>query len=448
MLRDEIRKQMQMTYYELVEHLLEKYGPAYFDYFPNSGCKGRSNKISRTGEGLYCHHIDEDKGGNLSDPNSAKLHPFEWQRKERLVYCNLLEHLILHIKIAVLRQKTALRKPDALSGFFTTGGIFQICKELNGMYETDDAMTGWRRACYEPVKENYDEYILLLHSVFVYLDGCYIGERKPAFLKVGSMVPLSDGECEIRNFTKMKDKVLLKHPSGEEKPYLVVFLREWCSYEDFVDIQKRTMASTYSGFCDRVYRDLQQCRDMEMACEFAGLMKVDYRGYGFCQFAHVELAADYGAENADEYISKAFPLYGGRECCLDGKTVRFWKGPEVPEEAKALPHILRVETMFSVKEDAEPFVYYKEHDLRRGVALSTKITEENNFLYRRGILLKTSDVYDIRTGKFYPQYRGLDGNVVDAKVILTLEGEDFRRFQERYDIRHLKILDGCHFVEE
>lgn len=447
MLRDEIKQQFRMTYYELQSYLLEKYGPAQYDYFANSECRSHNSKLSRTKEGLYCHHMDEDKGGNLSDSNSAKLQPFEWQRKERLVYCNILEHLILHIKIAVLRQKKMLRKPTALSDFFTTGGVFQICKEINGLFEQNEGLTGWRRACYEAVLDNYDDYILLLHGVLEYLDGCYFGERKPAFLKVGSVVRFSDVEAEILKITKKKDKLLLKYPSGEEKTYPVVWLSEQCSYADYVDIQKRKMASTYSGFSDIVYRDLQQCRNMETASELAELLKVDYRGYGFCQFAHVELTADFGAENADEYISKAFPLYGDRECCLNGKTVKFWKGPDISEEAKDLFHILRVETMFSLKKDGKSFVRYKEHDLLRGTGLSSRFSNENNFLYRHGIVLKTSDYYNMKTGKYYSQYRDADGQVVDAKVILTLAGEDYQRFQEQYDVRYLKILDGCYFIE-
>jgi len=448
MLRDEIRRQMGMTYYELQSYLLEKYGPVQYDYFANSECRSQSKKLSRTKEGLYCHHIDEDKGGNLSDPQSAKLHPYQWQKKERLVYCNILEHLILHIKIAVLRQKKMLRKPAELSGFFTTGGVFQLCKEINGMLEQREALTGWRRACYEAVQENDEDYILLLHGVLEYLDRCYCGERKPEFLKIGTKVRFSDGEAQIVNFTKTKDKVLLRYPSGEEKKYFVAWLREQCSYADFVDIQKREMAAMHTGFSDRVYRDLQQCRDREAAGELAELMKIDYRGYGFCRFASVELTADFGAENADEYISKAFPLYGGRACCLDGKRVIFWKGTEIPEAAKASFHILRIETMFDLKKDGEPFVRYKERDLLREPISLSRINNENNFLYRNGIVLKTSDIYDMKRGRYYSRYTGADGQVVDAKVILTLAGEDFQRFQEQYDIRYLKILDGCYFTEE
>ena len=52
---------MEMNYDEFVSYLLKKYGPAKYDYFTNATCKTKSKRISRTKEGLFCHHIDEDK---------------------------------------------------------------------------------------------------------------------------------------------------------------------------------------------------------------------------------------------------------------------------------------------------------------------------------------------------------------------------------------------------
>lgn len=51
---------MEMNYDEFVSYLLKKYGPAKYDYFTNATCKTKSKRISRTKEGLFCHHIDED----------------------------------------------------------------------------------------------------------------------------------------------------------------------------------------------------------------------------------------------------------------------------------------------------------------------------------------------------------------------------------------------------
>lgn len=99
------------TYNEAVDFLLNKYGSAKDDYFRESSYQRFMNgeiknitpgKITRTNEGLYCHHIDQIRWLNISDQNFVKRNniPFESQRKDRLVYCDLLEHTILHVLIA------------------------------------------------------------------------------------------------------------------------------------------------------------------------------------------------------------------------------------------------------------------------------------------------------------------------------------------------------------
>lgn len=56
--------------------------------------------VIRKSEGLYCRLIDENKANMFTDGKFAATNPFEYQEASRLVYCNLLEHLILHVKIA------------------------------------------------------------------------------------------------------------------------------------------------------------------------------------------------------------------------------------------------------------------------------------------------------------------------------------------------------------
>ena len=92
---------LKMSYDEYVESLLEKYGPVSNDYYINEACITRSGN-SRTFEGLVIHHIDEDKEPGLSSMwkyrNPFSI-PQEYHRADRLVYCNLVEHLLLHMKI-------------------------------------------------------------------------------------------------------------------------------------------------------------------------------------------------------------------------------------------------------------------------------------------------------------------------------------------------------------
>lgn len=99
-----------MNYEEAVELLLQKYGPAKDDYFRESSYQRFMNgeiknitkgKFTRTSEGLYCHHVDEIKWLKISDQSFVKEYkiPFDNQRKNRLVYCDLVEHTILHVLI-------------------------------------------------------------------------------------------------------------------------------------------------------------------------------------------------------------------------------------------------------------------------------------------------------------------------------------------------------------
>ena len=116
---------LELTYTEAVQYLLSKYGPATVDYYSEQSyerfLRGEiksitKRKYSRTQEGLYCHHIDENKFENLSNINFIRVnkYPFKYQTKDRLVYCDLFEHLILHTLIA----KETLGK-FGLRGYFS-----------------------------------------------------------------------------------------------------------------------------------------------------------------------------------------------------------------------------------------------------------------------------------------------------------------------------------------
>ena len=217
--REEIFTELSLSYDELVHYLLNKYGGAVSDYFATPECNSHSKKISRTSEGLYCHHIDEDKGGNLSSPMGAKNQPYAWQKKERLVYCNILEHLLLHIKIAVLRQKKRFYKPAEIDSFFTTGGIYEICKDINDMYSQDGSNTKWVQRCYAEIKDNYADYILLLKTIITYLQKQYYGEKSDsALLKKGSRAKFSDGSCAITGVCFFPEKVRLQTERHDVPP--------------------------------------------------------------------------------------------------------------------------------------------------------------------------------------------------------------------------------------
>lgn len=443
--KHEIKEELKMPYEELLLYLIKKYGGAKCDYFANSECRSKSKKISRTKEGLYCHHMDEDKGGNLGNPPQAQRQPFEWQKKERLVYCNILEHLILHMKIAVLRQKRLLKEPRDIGLFFTTQGIWSICVDINDMFVTNGTNVTWKKRCFEEIKENYDDYIALIRALMNYIETDYVGSKSDvAFLVPGSIMRCSDGDYEIVKVSAKKNKILLKLPSGEIGTFYSDIANAQLTYADCFDLAIREMASGYDSFYPKIYKDIQKYDNENLIIELSSLFKVDYRGYGFAQYEDILLEKSFGSYNADEYISKALPMYCKDKIDSEGKTPKFWKGTRVPKKVGDSFYIIRIECSFYIKEGMEPFVRYRETDWLRNFSIG--VMNNNHNLKNKGwTVLATSDIYDKKSGKYYSQHVDKNGKIVDARVILTLGKEDFLLFKERYEIQYLKILDGCYF---
>lgn len=160
MKREEIERELSMSYNELVDYLLKKYGKAEGDYFVSESCKTRNKKIARTQEGLVIHHIDEDKAIMLSNTKFAVANPFEYQKADRLVYCNILEHLILHIKI--MEEP----KPEGANSFEIQGiggAIGFICPQLNDFYNGYEFKREVDKIKLGLVADNFEDYINVLH---------------------------------------------------------------------------------------------------------------------------------------------------------------------------------------------------------------------------------------------------------------------------------------------
>jgi hypothetical protein len=156
----EIQKMLNLSYQECCSLLIIKYGRVSGDYFLDKNCTKKNTSITRGAEGLYIHHIGEDKYIMLSNPNFARKASFEYQRAQRLVYCNLLEHLVLHIKIY---EKTG---PHTVYG---VGGIYNfIVPELNDIYSGITYKQAWKQKVIEivaPLKDDYFHCIEKLVSL-------------------------------------------------------------------------------------------------------------------------------------------------------------------------------------------------------------------------------------------------------------------------------------------
>lgn len=155
----EIKNQLKMTYDDLVNYLLKKYGPAQYDYFCNESCKSKNSKVIRTSEGLYCHHIDENKAILLSKDKYAVENPFEYQKANRLVYCNVLEHLILHIKIM---EESKNENTDQKKILGIGGAVCLICPQINDYFNGYKFNKQYLINIFSLIENNFDDYIDIL----------------------------------------------------------------------------------------------------------------------------------------------------------------------------------------------------------------------------------------------------------------------------------------------
>lgn len=162
---------LKTNYQDIVSALLKKYGSAKHNYFKDTACKIKNPLVTRTNEGLFCHHIDEDKAIMLCNDKFAVNNPFEYQKADRLVYCNLLEHLLLHVKIAENPSPDA--NENELPGI--GGAINFICKDLNDIYSGKEFSDEWRKNVADKVKDNFDDYIIILRYLW------YIVEKNPVY---------------------------------------------------------------------------------------------------------------------------------------------------------------------------------------------------------------------------------------------------------------------------
>lgn len=140
-----------MSYREYCEYLKKKYGTAPCDYMTPNWSKNR--KVTRTQEGLFCHHIYEDTAIMLCNPEYAKWNPFEYQKAENLVYCDWLEHLLLHVLI--------VEYPSDDQNYFEAvgvgGAVNYMIPELSDYYSGAVTPTmKWRVSCWTKVMNDFE----------------------------------------------------------------------------------------------------------------------------------------------------------------------------------------------------------------------------------------------------------------------------------------------------
>lgn len=156
-----------MTYLEACFVLLNKYGVVADSYFTEDsyenflsgkiGSPVRPVDISRTSDGLVIHHILESKVPLLSTTKFLFENqiPFDFQRKEGLVYVNEIEHFILHILIGI--------ETEGRLGF--QGAKVFIGPELGSWFCDNKLPTiPWKQNCYQAVANSEYNVVDILNE--------------------------------------------------------------------------------------------------------------------------------------------------------------------------------------------------------------------------------------------------------------------------------------------
>ena len=160
--RKEIIKMLSMNYISLINYLNKKYGNVPGNYFVNRNCKTKNEKIRRTKEGLYIHHNKEDICPDLGNSEGASSNPFEYQSSENLVYCNILEHLILHIKIVETINEGCLCGVGGIENF--------IVPEINDYFNGYNELGLYKYKSLNLISNNLEDYIKCLEYYLDVLD--------------------------------------------------------------------------------------------------------------------------------------------------------------------------------------------------------------------------------------------------------------------------------------
>lgn len=168
---------LNLSYSDMVQHLIEKHGEVIDNYYKeksyNKFLNGEiksiaSGNYTKTKEGLYCHHIMENEYENISNKEyiAHYKYPYEYHHKENLVYCDLIEHLILH---ALITKET-----NGDRGF--KGLVVFLMPTVEEWYiDGDEPRVLWMQLCRERafLSKEYTEKLLsdvdeLLKDVEVY----------------------------------------------------------------------------------------------------------------------------------------------------------------------------------------------------------------------------------------------------------------------------------------
>lgn len=200
--------------------------------------------------------------------------------------------------------------------------------------------------------------------------------------------------------------------------------------------------------------------------EFKRLYDIEDYEHVFPDLYHTQLSPEYKQPNVETYGDYVRRSYRGGWCYVNGCEEQminhigltldvnslypsmmhscsgnyypigqptFWSGNAIPISAlkNNRYYFVTFRTRFYLKPGKLPFIQIKD-----------------NFLYRGNECLKTSDIRNIKDGKYYRYYTDSTGRKIDSSVVLTMAMTDYILFREHYDVEDFEILHGCWFETE
>ncbi len=260
---NEFKKIKKLSYKEYCQYLKKKYGESKYNYFTQNFSPVR--KCKRTTEGLVVHHIYENEAILLGNKEYAKKNPYEYQLAKNLVYCDLLEHLWLHILIC---KESSLKKDIERKQWTGRGGITNfLIPELNDYFFCEwKTMEEWRKKLHEKISLDKETYIAIVDELKIskilnkYPDYCpewYYGslnsrfpgkswsdQNKKAYLKFINESRKKDKEFDQWVKNKKSKPILTNIPSiklneNDELNLMYIFTAVECNFEGCLKYIKR-----------------------------------------------------------------------------------------------------------------------------------------------------------------------------------------------------------------
>lgn len=236
----EYNKVKDLSYNSYCEYLLTKYGPMPYEY---------GNRKNRPGkEGLFIHHMDEDKVSSLCSKENQDIYP-HFQQSDRLVYANYLEHALLHIMIG---EETVGSRNLGLHG----ANLF-IIPGLRSCFDNDRINNPkWPSIYYDLVRDNKDVFELLFDRYNKTVEACdlVIDHNKTLYLQVERCLQDNNKALVVLGTGLGKTTTALQYLWKHQCKGLVIgpnnlIKSGWECYGDWVD------TTTYQSFAN-TYKDI------------------------------------------------------------------------------------------------------------------------------------------------------------------------------------------------